>query len=208
MLHLSQKNEARRLITLLNALFEAHCKLIIRAEAGPDELFFPETQATSKSSTGTGTKADVNDGGDAVYPEIISEIYQDQTSPFRPSISSYTYKRKAGFDPDKDSDFGPIQGKDNEIGLQVDFGMTSSFTGEDERFAYKRGAGYGRCAVQDGIPDLTLDGGDLCQSKSGNGSVRLLRVHKFQSNLGLRREMRSLENRLSWINLWDSRGKS
>ena len=29
-------------------------------------------------------------------------------------------------------------GKGNGIGRQVDFGMTSSFTGEDERFAYKR----------------------------------------------------------------------
>jgi protein AFG1 len=137
-LHLSQKNEARRLITLLDALYEARCKLIIRAEAGPDDLFFPETQVTSTSLQGTGAKADENDGGDAVYPETISEIYQDQTSPFRPNISSYTDEPRRGYDPGEDSDFGPIPGKGNEIGREVDFGMTSSFTGEDERFAYKR----------------------------------------------------------------------
>ena len=134
-LHLAQKNEARRLITLLDALYEARCKLIIRAEAGPDDLFFPETQV-STSFQETGTKADENDAGDAVYPETISEIYQDQTSPFRPNVSTYTNEPKRGYDPDEDSDFGPIPGKGNETA--IDFGMTSSFTGEDERFAYKR----------------------------------------------------------------------
>ncbi|KAG0646023.1 Lactation elevated [Hyphodiscus hymeniophilus] len=136
-LHLSRKNEARRLITLLDALYEARCKLIIRAESGPDDLFFPEMKV-SPSSQGTGTRADEDDGGDAVYPETISEIYQDQTSPFRPNISTYTDEPRRGFDPDEDSDFGPLPGAGNEIGRGVDFGMTSSFTGEDERFAYKR----------------------------------------------------------------------
>ena len=49
-----------------------------------------------------------DDGGDAVYPETLSEIYQDQTSPFRPNISSYTEEPRAGYDPDEDSDFGPV----------------------------------------------------------------------------------------------------
>lgn len=129
-----QKNEARRLITLLDALYEARCKLVLRAAAGPDELFFPETKTSS---------TDANDGGDAVYPETLSEIYQDQTAPFRPNISAYQDSDpvKAGYDPDEDSDFGPLGGRGrdghgNERG--VDFGQTSSFTGEDERFAYKR----------------------------------------------------------------------
>jgi protein AFG1 len=134
-LTLSQKNEARRLITLLDALYEARCKLIMRAEAGPDNLFFPEIKT---ASTGNGTPRDENDGGDAVYPETFSEIYQDQTSPFRPNVSSYTDEPKSGYDPDEDSDFSPVPEQGNEIGRQVDFGMTSSFTGEDERFAYKR----------------------------------------------------------------------
>jgi protein AFG1 len=136
-LHVSRKNEARRLITLLDALYESRCKLIIRAESDPDNLFFPETTA-SASAAADGTRQNDNDGGDAVYPETLSEVYQDQTSPFRPNISAYKDSSKSGYDPDEDSDFGPIPRKGNEIGRQIDFGMTGSFTGEDEKFAYKR----------------------------------------------------------------------
>lgn len=135
-LTVSQKNEAKRLITLLDALYEARCKLIIRADAGPDDIFFPETEAAA--IPGTGSTRPENNRGDAVYPETLSEIYQDQTSPFRPNVSSYTDEPRTGYDPDDDSDFGPIPGRGNGIGRHVDFSMTSSFTGEDERFAYKR----------------------------------------------------------------------
>jgi len=134
-LTVSQKNEARRFITLLDALYEARCKLIIRAEAGPDDIFFPEFQGIQASDK---TNAEKNNDGDAVYPETLSEIYQDKTSPFRPNISSYTKELKGSYDLDEDSNFVPILGKENEPRYGVDFGVTSSFTGEDERFAYKR----------------------------------------------------------------------
>ncbi|PQE27599.1 mitochondrial ATPase (Afg1) protein [Rutstroemia sp. NJR-2017a BBW] len=88
-LTLLQKNEARRLITLLDALYEARCKLVVRAQVGPDDLFFPETKIQAPTPTPTSDSAP-NDGQDAVYPETLSEIYQDQTSPFRPNISTYT----------------------------------------------------------------------------------------------------------------------
>ncbi|KAH8685963.1 AFG1-like ATPase-domain-containing protein [Tricladium varicosporioides] len=136
-LRITQKNEARRLITLLDALYEARCKLIIRAEAGPDDLFFPEVEVTS--GTGQSIPAS-NDGRDAVYPETLSEVYQDQTSPFRPNTSAYTDDPRKGYRPNENSDFGSIPRKGNEIGCQVDFSMTASFTGEDEIFAYKRAA--------------------------------------------------------------------
>ncbi|TEY75898.1 hypothetical protein BOTCAL_0063g00310 [Botryotinia calthae] len=137
-LTLLQKNEARRLITLLDALYEARCKLIIRAATGPDTLFFPETQLSPSS------ESESENPQDAVYPETLAEIYQDQTSPFRPNISTYTDTPsvKAGYDPDEDADFGSVPGAGNEIGRRrgVDFARTESFTGEDERFAYKRAA--------------------------------------------------------------------
>ena len=174
-LTLLQKNEARRLITLLDALYEARCKLLIRAAAGPDDLFFPETQLPSRDVKETTT------GDDSVYSETFSEIYQEQTSPFRPNISSYTFSastpsyasnslpsppfQQPSSSPstrsilaDEDSDFGPVYGAGrspnsrfrgpsdgvpgagNEIGKPdgPDFGRTGIFTGEDERFAYKR----------------------------------------------------------------------
>ena len=175
-LTLLQKNEARRFITLLDALYEARCKLLIRAEAGPDDIFFPETRAGSGSDTASDLNSN-EDGG--VYSEVFSEIYQDQTSPFRPNISSYTSSASPPSSlssplpstshssntselstrsilADEDSDFGPVYGAGrfsgtrgpsdgppgagSEIGRQdgPDFAKIGTFTGEDERFAYKR----------------------------------------------------------------------
>lgn len=120
-----KKNEARRFITLLDALYEARCKLIIRAQNPPDSLFFPKKGKASGKSTNS------DEPDDATYSETIAEVYQDQMSPFRPNVSYYdTESSTSQYDPDQDSDF--------TLEKPVDFGKTSAFTGEDERFAYKR----------------------------------------------------------------------
>ena len=164
-LTLLQKNEARRLITLLDALYEARCKILVSAEAGPDDIFFPEIKQPSEDGLNTAF------GDDEIYPETFSEIFQDQTSPFRPNTSSYISSASPPSYPstplpssqsqassarsilaDEDSDFGPVYGAGrshgpsdgvpgagNEIGRQSpDFARTRTFTGEDEKFAYKR----------------------------------------------------------------------
>ncbi|KAK5628770.1 hypothetical protein RRF57_004485 [Xylaria bambusicola] len=137
---LSKKNEARRLITLLDALYEARCKLTVRAAVGPDELFFPDAEPTMMSvsqataSLTPGLQREQVDA-DAIHSETIAEAYQDQMSPFRPNISSYTDSNNTDYDPDQDSDFGVDPKKS-----KVDFSNTGAFTGEDERFAYKRAA--------------------------------------------------------------------
>lgn len=160
-LSLLQKNEARRFITLLDAMYEARCKLLISASAGPDELFFPDSKSTSTTNS-----------DDAVYPETLSEVYQDATAPFRPNIlgsnptysepePDYTHSRYAGMlapdsledDPPNrirrlsERERGPIDPDDDSrmFGLRQglhpsapNFGNTGVFTGEDEKFAYKR----------------------------------------------------------------------
>ncbi|KAI1421124.1 AFG1-like ATPase-domain-containing protein [Xylaria sp. FL1777] len=137
---LLKKNEARRLITLLDALYEARCKLVVRAAIGPDDLFFPDAQPTttstsqSLSSPASHISREQVDA-DAIHSETIAEAYQDQMSPFRPNISSYTDSKNTDYDPDQDSDFGVDPKKS-----KVDFSNTGAFTGEDERFAYKRAA--------------------------------------------------------------------
>ncbi|KAG6015577.1 hypothetical protein E4U43_005078 [Claviceps pusilla] len=127
-----QKNEARRFITFLDALYEARCKLVIRAQSPPDDLFFPERKTASSSEKQQIGRSHGPGDDDATYSETVAEVYQDQTSPFRPNVSYYdTESSTAKYDPDQDSDFG-LQKK------RIDFGNTSAFTGEDERFAYKR----------------------------------------------------------------------
>ncbi|KAI1372892.1 AFG1-like ATPase-domain-containing protein [Hypoxylon crocopeplum] len=127
-----KKNEARRLITLLDALYEARCKLVVRAEAGPDDLFFPETKTISSPVKPENRQGSDMVDEDALHSETIAESYQDSMSPFRPNVSSYTDSSNPDYDPDQDSGFG-IEQKS-----KVDFSNTSAFTGEDERFAYKR----------------------------------------------------------------------
>jgi predicted ATPase len=131
-LNVSMKNEARRFITLLDALYESRCKLIVRAEAGPDDLFFPDMRTRPATPNEIQPAVDRDDGIDATYSETIAEVYQDQMSPFRPNISTYSESPNSKYNPDQDSDFGTEQDR------KIDFNKTGAFTGEDERFAYKR----------------------------------------------------------------------
>jgi peroxisome-assembly ATPase len=166
-LTLQLKNEARRFITLLDALYESKCRLLMRAQAPPDLLFFPETKrAAGLSIEGDGRK---DESGESVYQETFSEIYQDSTAPFRPNISIYVEGQdSATLSPnpspshgsqsrsvfaDEDADFGPVYGNGRSHGASAwegrfaelerrqgpDFSQASKvLTGEDERFAYKR----------------------------------------------------------------------
>ena len=133
------KNEARRFITLLDALYEARCRLLVTAVAGADDIFFPESPA----SASTGEDALLND---AVYPETFSEIYQDATSPFRPNVSSYgspTLAADALEDDPPNRSRTPGSSYTDERRLSdgskaPDFANIGGLTGEDERFAVKR----------------------------------------------------------------------
>jgi protein AFG1 len=155
------KNEARRFITLLDALYECRCKLMITAAAGPDDIFFPERS--------------VDEENDAVHSETFAEAYQDVTAPFRPNILSenpnytepdaepdYAHARFAGLlnadsledDPpnkprrnpfgrsfgrtDSEMERKPIDPDEPRYTDRPNFSKSGAFTGEDERFAYKR----------------------------------------------------------------------
>ncbi|KAF1997547.1 hypothetical protein P154DRAFT_547345 [Amniculicola lignicola CBS 123094] len=146
------KNEARRLITLLDALYEARCRLFVSAAASPDAIFFPDTNpSTASSATQTNNTASdpTQAAAAALYAETYSEIHQDLTSPFRPNTSSYN-PSSLSEDALEDDPPNRVRRPDtpstddqrvrHEAGKRprLDFGDLSALTGEDERFAVKR----------------------------------------------------------------------
>ncbi|KAK5414621.1 hypothetical protein LTR06_004435 [Exophiala xenobiotica] len=138
-LTLTHKNEARRFITLLDALYEARCRLLIEAAAPPDKLFFPETRGARR---GAGTTLEAEQS-DSITSEAFSEIYQDSMAPFRPNVSVYTEGNIRVSEPepepeptpkpsftaslhnpsrrsvlaDEDADFGPTYGNGRGSGI-------------------------------------------------------------------------------------------
>lgn len=152
-LQIHQKNEARRFITLLDALYESKCRLLIRTAAKPEDLFF----------------ADVRDQIDAeesasLDQEQFSEVHQDLSQPFRPNVSSYEnndraeeeealkkrkkeeqmeLRKRNNNDESVFSSASPLQDDPSKkffpaTTSEPNFTKVSAFTGEDERFAYKR----------------------------------------------------------------------
>ena len=72
-LRISDKNQARRFITLIDALYEARCRIVVLAEAPPHQLFFPEA--------GTAEQPDV----DVMMAESVAETRDT----YRPNVASY-----------------------------------------------------------------------------------------------------------------------
>ncbi|KAH8119309.1 AFG1-like ATPase-domain-containing protein, partial [Phellopilus nigrolimitatus] len=111
-LHVSAKNESRRFITLIDALYESRCRVIALAEAEPDSLFFPDGIASESSDT-TGHKTSFDD-------PIMAESFSESREAFRPNVSSYENM------------------PERPAASPVTLDSLSIFSGEEERFAYKR----------------------------------------------------------------------
>ena len=113
-LTLLMKNEARRFITLLDALYECRVKLLIRAASSPDTLFFPDAD-------------NLRTENDLLWTESYTKAQLDMTTPYRPNVSIYTGGNEA-----ERVVHVPL------VDRPVDSSKLTTFTGEDERFAFRR----------------------------------------------------------------------
>lgn len=107
------KNEARRLITLVDALYESRCQVFLRTAAPLDRLFFPD---------GYSDDTDVQD------QEMYARTVIDSQTPYRPNVSGYDEAYTRVYHTEVE----------NSKVQKVDFTKSAAFTGEDEMFAYKR----------------------------------------------------------------------
>ncbi|KAH8145627.1 uncharacterized protein LAJ45_10428 [Morchella importuna] len=120
---LTLKNEARRFITLLDAVYESGVRLAIRTSAERiDELFFPDTVPAEQTTAAA--EWDMSGDADPLSAEVYAEAHQDLTAPFRPNIVAY--------DDTGRSEAAGVGGK------APDFADAAAWTGEDERFAWRR----------------------------------------------------------------------
>ena len=80
-LKIAAKDQARRFISLIDALYESRCRIVCQAESEPSQLFFPDAVASATIGTGVHGTADI----DVMMAEAVGgtrEIY-------RPNVSSY-----------------------------------------------------------------------------------------------------------------------
>ncbi|KAJ7745464.1 AFG1-like ATPase-domain-containing protein [Mycena maculata] len=70
-LKLAAKNQARRFISLIDALYEARCRVVCLAETKPEELFFPDVPP--------------DENLDVMLAESVSETREG----YRPNVSAY-----------------------------------------------------------------------------------------------------------------------
>jgi protein AFG1 len=116
----SAKNQARRFISLIDALYEARCQLICLAEDRFEDLFFPDA-GSAAGSNDTRNMGEVSQRHeDVMMAESVSEMH----GRYRPNISSYDLPRMEQA-PAMSSTHLPLD-------------QLSIFSGQDEQFAFKR----------------------------------------------------------------------
>ncbi|KAH7913256.1 AFG1-like ATPase-domain-containing protein [Hygrophoropsis aurantiaca] len=112
-LTLAAKNQARRFISFIDALYEARCQVICLADAELDALFFPEAVSGADAPANSRTNDDV------MHVETVAEM-QDV---YRPNVSAYDAPQMQE---------APVQS------AVFSLNMLSIFSGQEEQFAFKR----------------------------------------------------------------------
>ena len=85
---LMQKNQARRMITLLDAVYEAGCRLVVLADAAPDDLFFPDAERAARHAAqgpaaGPGdVRPELQYGTDSTMEDVVDMSTKGGRSPF------------------------------------------------------------------------------------------------------------------------------
>ena len=112
------KNEARRLINLLDALYESRTRIHIHALVPLKDLFFADA-----------SEGDVVER-DSLEEEALSEMEKEMDEPTRPNVALYEYQElKKKVEEKKKGAGAKGQGGGTFANLAI-------FTGEDERFAF------------------------------------------------------------------------
>lgn len=121
------KNEARRFITLLDAIYETKCQLFMRSQVPIDYLFFPDASEDTPEEIRNLIVTSVDENLQVQEEEMYARTAIDLNSPYRPNVAMY--------DESHTSEHKPQNHKKPDVS---DYKNITAFTGQDEKFAYKR----------------------------------------------------------------------
>ncbi|KNZ43736.1 hypothetical protein VP01_991g3 [Puccinia sorghi] len=113
------KNEARRLITFIDAAYECSVKLFVTSDTSIDRLFFPDAQ-------------DQRNQTDAIELETLADVVEELSGPYRPNVSSYqdlaASQQKSSDEPQR------MHNKIENRSIE----KLAIFSGQDEKYAFDR----------------------------------------------------------------------
>lgn len=153
-LDLVHRNQARRLITLIDCLYESRTKLIIRSQVPLTKIFFAREgaqvarenerrhrmAAQGKTPTEEWQSDDGRNDEDLIQSaaliqsEVLSEAAQDTEEGFRPNVVAYG----PIVEDDQRAEPGRESESQREERQKGGLRNLSIFSGEEERFAYQR----------------------------------------------------------------------
>ncbi|EIN11605.1 hypothetical protein PUNSTDRAFT_42810 [Punctularia strigosozonata HHB-11173 SS5] len=117
-LKLSQKNQARRFISLIDALYEARCKLICQAETDLENLFFADAVVSQDRQS--------DESEDVHMDPLMAESVSETREAYRPNVLSY------------EEHPSQTKGEEESARSAPALETLSIFSGHDEQFAFKR----------------------------------------------------------------------
>ncbi|KAI5963701.1 uncharacterized protein KGF55_002581 [Candida pseudojiufengensis] len=127
------KNEARRFITLLDAVYESKCQFFMRSQVDIDYLFFPDALKTEDKEFQEYLKLHLKSEGNEDRLEVQDEEMFAKTSiamsnPYRPNIVSYDSEKTEHYNEPSSTRTVP----------KSNYSNIKAFQGDDEKFAFKR----------------------------------------------------------------------
>ncbi|KAH9453154.1 hypothetical protein Pst134EB_017085 [Puccinia striiformis f. sp. tritici] len=170
------KNEARRLITFIDAAYECSVKLFVKSNTSIDKLFFPDA-------------LDSRNQADMIELETLADVVEELSEPFRPNVSSYqdlsVGKQASTLEPQKT----------NHRIRETSIEELAIFSGQDEKYAFDRATSR--------LFELTKPGGrnskewtplelDLTSTQSSSAPVKVEHHHINQKKTSIDQTTQSI----------------
>lgn len=117
------KNEARRFITLLDAIYESKCQFYIKSTVPIDYIFFPDAdESDAPEEIKDMARNSDNNNLEVQDEEMFAKTAIATSSPYRPNTATYDQNHTSEYKESVVNDYKDLK----------------AFTGEDEKFAFKR----------------------------------------------------------------------